>query len=697
VEVSEQMEVNRSGFARWRGRLSVGPALIVLAAGVLSAPANSASAATPISSPATRAADVAAKTPTGAGAAGPRAMTPLAAASISTNGNGYATDVGTWLITYNNASMWQTHFHRPFPIMHRPLDQHGGYSIPESADGSQIDFYLAQMASAGIDFVLLEDTNGGFPGTPYGTDNAWIVSNSALVAQRIKIWNDSHSWKIKYAVAIGTHDAVCQSSPGVFDDRGLCAERQARSVWDHFANHPSYGGSNYYYYVNGAPLLVLYSFNVHDPLAQWHAYGGDKTYGNRYTVRGANDSKAGEYGWQAASGPQIHPEVEVVSPGWNNHNAGGNYSRERGNRYQRDWNTVIASARPRIVMIQSFNDYHEDSAIWTADTTAVDTNTSERWIGDDGAFHHSQYWDATVANIAVMRGTTPVDLARGATARSSSVYGPLPASNLTDGNRATVFSSATGNVADHTEWAEVHLPARTTFGQVTLVSRGDGQYGFPRDFQIQVWDGSNWLTRVTRTNHPAPAAGQAVSFSWGFEDTTNRIRVHATSLGIDTNGQRLLQLGAFEVYRPAPPPPNLARGGAATSSTVYGPLPASNLTDGNRASVYSSATGNSADHTEWVRIGLPSVRTFNQVKLVSRGDGPYGFPRDFQIQVWDGSNWLTRVTRTNHPVPAGGAVETFSWGFADTTDAVRVLATSLGTDTNGQRILQLGEVELYNV
>ena len=66
------------------------------------------------------------------------------------------------------------------------------------------------------------------------------------------------------------------------------------------------------------------------------------------------------------------------------------------------------------------------------------------------------------------------------------------------------------------------------------------------DFKLQVWDGASWLDRVTRTNYPSPdGAGQV--FSWGFSDTTDRIRVFATKLGTDGINGRLLQLAEIEV------------------------------------------------------------------------------------------------------------------------------------------------------
>ncbi|MGL5828577.1 MAG: hypothetical protein ACRC0L_03285, partial [Angustibacter sp.] len=220
------------------------------------------------------------------------ALTPSHASATTTNGNNTSTDVGTWFVTYNNATSWSNNFGHGFPVQYRPLDHNGQYSIADSSDPALMDFYLEQMASAGIDFIILDETNGGFPGTPYYPQNAPIINDAAMSAARIAAWNDTHSWKIKYAFAVGTYPQMCGG------DAGLCAERQAASVWENFVTHPTYGGSDDYYFVDGKPLLVLYNFTSSNPQADWEGYGGSKDAGSQFTVRGANNGAAGQYGWQ---------------------------------------------------------------------------------------------------------------------------------------------------------------------------------------------------------------------------------------------------------------------------------------------------------------------------------------------------------------------------------------------------------------
>ena len=77
---------------------------------------------------------------------------------ITTNGNGGKTDVGTWIVTYNNEKMWEDNFGSKLPINYRGLLPDGSYGILDSADVEQIDFMLSKIAEAKIDFIIFDET-----------------------------------------------------------------------------------------------------------------------------------------------------------------------------------------------------------------------------------------------------------------------------------------------------------------------------------------------------------------------------------------------------------------------------------------------------------------------------------------------------------------------------------------------------------
>ncbi|MFC5405165.1 FG-GAP-like repeat-containing protein [Cohnella soli] len=266
-------------------------------------------------------------------------------------------------------------------LLYRPLTL-GSYQTYDSGDAAVIDEHLATIADAKIDWLLLDETNG------LNNVSGAILNRAARLAQRIKSWNDNAANRdIRYAFAIGR--AQWTQDP-------LSIEQEAGQVWDEFANHPSYGGSNYYYQLDGKPLLVVYvGASVQNA---WRNYTGSKANSNHFTVRFASNAAAGEYGWQlSAAGTVDNDEVMNVMPGWNNHV--GNLpivNRNKGTFYsQLTWERVLnRPVKPRIVMINSFNEFAEDTGIQIADTSGL-AATSEKWTNSEGVLDPAMYWNMT--------------------------------------------------------------------------------------------------------------------------------------------------------------------------------------------------------------------------------------------------------------------------------------------------------------
>ena len=263
------------------------------------------------------------------------------------------------------------------------------------------------------------------------------------------------------------------------------------------------------------------------------------------------------------------------------------------------------------------------------------------------------------------------------------------------------YSSSSNTGTDHTEWVVLDFGSQKTFSKVVLWPRSDppnSGLGFPKSFQIQVWDGTNWITRVAQTNYTL-TSNKGQEFTWGRSDYTDKIRVNATALGT-AEGNYYLQLAEVQVFNDT----NLAAGvsgtAVTTSSSVdgYGWTQA-NLVDGYTSSFggangWSSIEGITSQHQEWAQLRLPGKLSINSVTLYPRNDSGnvgVGFPSAFQIQIWDGSNWVTKVTQTGYAQPSTG--QTFSLGGAVSTDRVRVVGTTL-RQIGSEYIMQLAEVEV---
>jgi len=315
-------------------------------------------------------------------------------------------DVGTWYCTYyytKPTDIWDRNYGTT-NVKYRPLcsDKPGDFRKYDADDPAVIDFHLKEIAAAKIDFLVFELTMGGLGG--YRSSTKYAVDRARAVCKRIKAWNDNplNTWKLKYVVAAGCHGDVWDNVEGY--PPALCMEEACRDVFGSFVLNSEYGGPENCYYLDGKPLLVFWG--IPDSLSNhWANYNGDKTFGDRFTLRPSSHCHAGEYGWNIPEcGTVLHDEVEVVSPAWGHYTrADPPYvSRRNGDFYRECWEKVLANPLPRIVMIAGFNDYWENTAVWTAETSNL--TDSDKWTDHTGALNPSMYWDMTKEYIGKARG-----------------------------------------------------------------------------------------------------------------------------------------------------------------------------------------------------------------------------------------------------------------------------------------------------
>jgi len=180
-------------------------------------------------------------------------------------------------------------------------------------------------------------------------------------------------------------------------------------------------------------------------------------------------------------------------------------------------------------------------------------------------------WEGVVSDLGLIASNDP-NMAAGATvvASSSQESGGWGVAKVVDSNRRSVPNSAppwsmgyssTVGVANHEEWVEIDFPYPKTFSKVVLYPRDDaGNVGefFPIDFKIQVWNGSAWLDRRT-WNQPGKPDDSPLTFTWGYSDTTDRVRIDATNLRNERIGypcrfgtcyfyEYMMQFAEIEVY-----------------------------------------------------------------------------------------------------------------------------------------------------
>lgn len=340
--------------------------------------------------------------------------TKVDALGVKSNGNGGRTDVGAWFVTYNTSGMWSNNFGTGFPIRYRMLMPDGKYGIPDSYNTEIIDFQLKELADAKVDFILFDLTNGGLTEKiHYGyPDNYWITETAQLTCERIAIWNKSHDWKIRYAVAVGTYDAIrtVGQEPMTI---GQVTEYQAEAVLDLF--YHKYGEDNYYQ-LKGKPLLVIHDFghenDVNAP-GGWKMYRASSTTdhdaGEQFIIRGSLTSPNEKTGFSwltpRESGTFITDESATVCPGqWNHTSTSPGVPRLNGQHYIDDWDKVVNYyIAPDIVLISSWNDFNEDTAVFTADSSNCNEKWEEQWKDDTGSINNTMYLQITKEGIWRLR------------------------------------------------------------------------------------------------------------------------------------------------------------------------------------------------------------------------------------------------------------------------------------------------------
>ncbi|OGX68648.1 MAG: hypothetical protein A2189_01195 [Paenibacillus sp. RIFOXYA1_FULL_44_5] len=296
---------------------------------------------------------------------------------------------GTWQVEryhffqQNLSDTWSA-----FNIKYLPLT-HGSYQTYDSGDISVIDEHLADISSANIDYLLMDETNNLY------VDDGYIYDRAVTVSSRINNWNSNPNNRIlKYALAIGGIQFTNPTDPALL-------EFEAGESWNQFVNTTN-GGTKNYYYLNGKPLLVVYC--TPDQQLAWESWTGDKTNSNKFTIRWANSpSTAGTYGWEVRNGTLDNDEVMVVMPGWNNHND-PLVSRANGDYYSLSgWEKVMEKTpKPHTVVINSYNEYAEQTAVAVTNTDNLSA-TDEKWTDKSGTVDNYMYWNMTKNYINLLR------------------------------------------------------------------------------------------------------------------------------------------------------------------------------------------------------------------------------------------------------------------------------------------------------
>lgn len=294
------------------------------------------------------------------------------------------TDIGIWYSTWYGytvpgSSSGRLDTWNAWGLDFKTLLPDGTFGYYDSKNTEVIRFHLEKMSEAQIDFIIMDQTNN------IDVDGGYINDRSLAVAKYIKKYNDSGARPVRYCSAIG----------GIqWSQDAATIEQEAAKLWTRY-NSRDFGGEKYHYYYEGKPLLVVYGDGAE---AKWNAYTGDKTYASRFTIRWAdNNSTPGYWGWAYNKGVQWHGETTVVMPGWHNRAGHTPVNRNYGETYKSFWRKILsAPERPRFIIINSFNEYAERTAVFPAVADA-DAREGDKWYKDESKTEDPyMYWNMTV-------------------------------------------------------------------------------------------------------------------------------------------------------------------------------------------------------------------------------------------------------------------------------------------------------------
>ena len=315
------------------------------------------------------------------------------------------TQVGAWYSLWYDGtgpdSFWETvtnDYGDRIPILYKPLLPDGTFGRYNSSSSEIMQFHLEEITKAGIDFLIFDQTND--IDARNGSGQTWINNNSLKMAKTIMNWNKVEgNRQIRYCSAIGTFASVDKATGQAYPAGAKklnVIEEEAQKLYTRYIGR-EWGNEENHVYVDGKPLMVVFTVTEQE----WNEYKktNETPYADKFTLRFAvgHAYEPGLWGWVIPKA-QVTEDVVTINPGWYKApHALEKVYRNRGETYKTQWETILSSnITPNFIVINSINEYAEQTAIWPADTSDFPADHPvERWINKDGQEDPYLYWNMT--------------------------------------------------------------------------------------------------------------------------------------------------------------------------------------------------------------------------------------------------------------------------------------------------------------
>ena len=261
------------------------------------------------------------------------------------------------------------------------------------------------MKGAGIDYLLLDDTNG------LGNDNGEIHANALKVFDSLPV-------DMPVAIANGAalyngHDGNMNVIPR--EQRRIYQQVEADVIMEQFAKRPNYLKWYDPATKTNKPLLVVYNdIQSSHPNDEIIRYWNDPRFTVRYAggyIQSTNphllpyENLGGLWGWAVEYPQAKNNETMMVQPGWNTSHINRPHphdpiKRDRGMSYMRQWLAALKH-KPANIIIPSWNDWAEETAIEPG--VRIDP-TAEMWTDYYGEETPDWYLQITTAYTNLRKG-----------------------------------------------------------------------------------------------------------------------------------------------------------------------------------------------------------------------------------------------------------------------------------------------------
>ena len=247
------------------------------------------------------------------------------------------------------------------------------FGYHDTYDESEIRFHLREIGNQDIDFLIFDQTNN------IHVDGGFIYERTMAAVRYLNDFNLKHQ-KIYYVNAVGGNQWQKTT-----ETKASITETEAKDIWNDFVMDAELG--QYQYYYNDKPILVIFGGHEMKSIVENYINNNPGSYLEKYSLFYADNSNTpGYWGWSPTT-PVQSDKAMVVMPGWRNENGNPPVIRQKqpsiniddGDTYRLYWNAVINRDNyPEFVIINSFNEYAERTAIWITDTSQV-TPEVDKW------------------------------------------------------------------------------------------------------------------------------------------------------------------------------------------------------------------------------------------------------------------------------------------------------------------------------